>query len=68
MYEAIPDELKQCRNWVCWRYVERGGKKTKIPVNPRTGGAAKSNDPGTWADFSLAGFCSFRGCLSGTFG
>ena len=54
MYEAIPDELKQCRNWVCWRYVERGGKKTKIPVNPRTGGAAKSNDPGTWADFSLA--------------
>lgn len=54
MYENIPDEMKQRRNWVCWRYVKRGGKTTKLPVNPATGRMAKSNDPGTWADFETA--------------
>lgn len=25
---GIPDELKARRQWVCWRYEQRGGKAT----------------------------------------
>ena len=46
--QHFPQELKALPNWVCWRYQERGGKRTKVPYSPR-GGAAKSNDPSTWA-------------------
>lgn len=55
MYEKIPEELKRLPNWVCWR-GERSeeGKLRKIPVNPRTGGGAMSNNPETWTDFETA--------------
>ena len=40
MYELIPEELKQLKNWVVWKAVPdpkaHSGVK-KIPVNPRTG-------------------------------
>ncbi len=49
----IPQELKACPNWVLWRYVERDGKKTKIPYMVN-GSRAKSNDPATWTDFQTA--------------
>lgn len=59
MYELIPDELKALPRWVCWRAVPKETKDglTKIskePVNPRTGGMARSNDPSTWTDFDTA--------------
>lgn len=59
MYELIPDELKLLPRWVCWRAVpkETSDGLTKIskePVNPRTGGMARSNDPSTWTDFCTA--------------
>lgn len=59
MYELIPDELKALPRWVCWRAVpkETSDGLTKIskePVNPRTGGMARSNDPSTWTDFCTA--------------
>ena len=54
MYEKIPDELKRCPHWVCWRSEpdpkSHSGIK-KIPVNARTGGQAMSNNPETWCDF-----------------
>ena len=50
--ENIPEELKTVPQWVCWT------GSSKIPMNPVTGGNAKSNDPSTWADFETA--C--RGC------
>jgi hypothetical protein len=53
-YESIPTELKALDQWVCWKYVERDGKPTKLPVNPRTGGPASSTDPFTWASFDKA--------------
>lgn len=57
MYEKIPDELKKCRQWVCWRSEpdpkSHSGIK-KIPINPRTGGQAMSNNPDTWCDFETA--------------
>ena len=57
MYELIPEELKQLKNWVVWKAVPdpkaHSGVK-KIPVNPRTGGQAQSNNPETWTDFETA--------------
>ena len=48
---AVPSELRAQRRWVCWRRVERDGRATKMPVDARTGGMAKSTDPSTWATF-----------------
>lgn len=49
-----PACLRERRQWVAWRYVEREGKATKVPVNPRTGGSADSTDPTTWGTFQEA--------------
>ncbi len=57
MYECIPEELKLLHQWVCWKAMpdeSRPGRIKKIPVNPRTGGQAQSNNPGTWAAFDQA--------------
>lgn len=57
MYELIPDELKALPRWVCWRAVpdpKSHSGISKQPVNPRTGGMAKSNDASTWTDFDTA--------------
>jgi len=53
-FHNIPKELKEQPNWVNWISPKRNGKSTKIPVNPKTGGFAKSNDPSTWATFDEA--------------
>lgn len=44
----IPPELCACDQWVNWQYETRGGKPTKVPVNPHTGRRASSTDPATW--------------------
>ncbi|HPK26779.1 MAG TPA: phage/plasmid primase, P4 family [Anaerolineaceae bacterium] len=57
MYELIPQELRELRQWVCWQGVPdeiRPGKIKKIPVNPATGGQAQSNNPDTWTSFEAA--------------
>lgn len=57
MYELIPDEMKAQNRWVCWRAVpdpKSHSGISKQPVNPRTGGMAKSNDASTWTDFQTA--------------
>jgi hypothetical protein len=48
--EKIPEELRALRRWAYW--VE--GPEGKVPKNPRTGGNAKCNDPGTWGTFAEA--------------
>jgi putative DNA primase/helicase len=50
----IPQEMKDRRQWVCWRYEERDGKKTKVPINARTGKLASSTNPKTWNSFNVA--------------
>lgn len=47
----IPAALRERSQWVCWKYITRGGKQTKCPVNARGGGRADSTDPATWASF-----------------
>ncbi|HZX21284.1 MAG TPA: phage/plasmid primase, P4 family, partial [Clostridia bacterium] len=54
MYENIPQELKKLNQWVCWKTEERNGKISKVPMNPKTGGYAMSNNPATWTDYNTA--------------
>lgn len=63
MYEQIPGELKMLPQWVCWQFIpdeNRSEKMKKIPINPRTGGQAQSNNPDTWATFDVAYEASAR--------
>lgn len=42
------EELKELNQWVCWsKSKERG----KIPINPREGNGAQSNNPDTWGSY-----------------
>lgn len=51
---TIPAELQAWPQWVCWRAEQRGGKPTKLPVDPRSGELASSTDPSTWSSFDDA--------------
>ena len=51
---TIPGELKEQKRWVNWRKVQRGGKLTKVPINPSNGEQARSNGPVTWGTDSQA--------------
>lgn len=45
-YDAIPQEMKECKNWVCWRYIN-----TKVPFYRDDDGiehSAAVNAPETW--------------------
>ncbi len=45
----IPHELRPYKQFVCWKYVDRGKPKPdKIPVNPRTLGNGGVTWPNTW--------------------
>jgi len=35
--DNAPECIRQLPQWVAWKYVDRDGKPTKAPVNPRTG-------------------------------
>ena len=52
----VPEELRALPQWVGWKFKKLKGapKPTKIPVNVRTGGAGKSDDPSTWCNFQTA--------------
>jgi putative DNA primase/helicase len=40
---------------VCWKWATLpNGKRTKVPVNARTGRLAKANDPATWSTYQQA--------------
>lgn len=54
-YENVPAELKGLKQWVCYGVVldPHTGKWKKLPKTAG-GGAAKSNDPGTWTSFQNA--------------
>ena len=59
IYETIknntPNDLTSLSQWVAWSGTEgRNGKTVKIPINPKSGKPAKTNDPDTWASFEEA--------------
>ncbi len=37
MYRNIPEEMKNKKQWVCYKATPRGNKMTKIPINPISG-------------------------------
>ena len=46
--------IRDLRQWVCWRPEVRDGKPTKIPYSPLTGEKASSTNPETWAYYPEA--------------
>ncbi len=53
----IPVELRERPQWVAWKLLppaRLGGKPRKVPVNPKTGRNAATDDPTTWSTFDLA--------------
>jgi putative DNA primase/helicase len=53
-FSVLPDELKPYNHWVVWRFETRSGKQTKIPVDPKNGYNAASNQPESWATYEEA--------------
>lgn len=52
-FQNIPAELRALNQWVLWRYLEKEGRMTKIPLT-LTGHAASVSDPNTWCSFEQA--------------
>jgi putative DNA primase/helicase len=60
---GIPAELRALARWVAWRYIERDGRATKVPLCARTGAAASAIDPATWTDYiKVAQYARTHGC------
>ncbi len=51
---GVPAELLETPQWVCWRWEERAGKRTKVPMNAETGFNGSSTDPRTWSSSEAA--------------
>jgi putative DNA primase/helicase len=47
---AIPPELRERPQWVCWQLETRNGKPTKVPYDV-WGRYASVNNPATWSSF-----------------
>ena len=53
-FERIPQELRDVRQWHCWRMGKnKDGEDVKYPMQVN-GTSAKSNDASTWTDFETA--------------
>lgn len=52
--ENVPQCLRDRPQWVCWRFIERDGKRTKVPIDARTGRHASATDAATWTTFGAA--------------
>lgn len=65
--DGLPQELKDTGKFCVWRYETREGstKPTKVPVNPRTGGGAMSNNPDTFTGYQTALNALERGGFDG---
>src|SRR5215211_2420572 len=54
MTTSQTQNIRDLRQWVCWRSEERDGKSTKIPYSPITGRRASSTNPDTWGGYPEA--------------
>jgi len=54
MYQNVPSELKELKQWCVFQMQKRNGKFTKIPIDAHTGNHAKSNDESTWSSYDAA--------------
>src|SRR5829696_6313724 len=47
-------DIRDLRQWLCWRSEERDGNLTKVPYSPATGKRANSTVPETWTGYQEA--------------
>lgn len=53
-FSAIPAELRELKQWILWKYEDKGGSKaTKVPYSS-AGYLASVTDPSSWCDFNTA--------------
>jgi putative DNA primase/helicase len=52
--DNVPEELAERPQWVCWRFEERDGKRTKVPYSPITHRRASTTDLMSWGTFPQA--------------
>ncbi len=50
----IPEEFRRRTQWVVWKFVERDGKRTKVPYIAGGVGLADTTDLLTWRSFEEA--------------
>jgi len=55
---TIPRELQEKKQWICWRYQLRHGKRTKIPIDPKRNYYASSTNKHTWTNFIAANYAA----------
>ncbi|MBN2327484.1 MAG: hypothetical protein JXR73_10050 [Candidatus Omnitrophica bacterium] len=48
----IPQDLREFNQWVAWKLIERNGKSTKVPYDPRNGNNASVTNPNSWCSFN----------------
>ena len=55
-FALFPEEPKRLNNWVCWKIIRSADSPVtrKLPIDPKNGKAAKSNEPSTWGTFDQA--------------
>ena len=46
--------MKELAQWINWRYEERDGEITKVPICPHTGELAAVDRPETWGTYDEA--------------
>ena len=58
-YDRIPQELRDLNRWVAWTWkTGTRVKPAKVPINPKTGRNAQSNNPDSWGSFRQAQKCA----------
>lgn len=63
--DGLPIPMREYDQWVNWDWLLRDGKWTKVPINPRTGGAAAADTPATWGTYTQAVHAYHAGGLAG---
>jgi putative DNA primase/helicase len=51
---AIPLELRERDQWIIWRFVDRDGRRTKVPYRADGTGRASTTDPASWSSYDAA--------------
>jgi hypothetical protein len=57
LVQNVPDEMKAAANWVNFELVPNPKAHSgfdKVPINPKNGNKAQSNNPDTWGTFGQA--------------
>jgi hypothetical protein len=49
-FDTIPQELKDRRQWIVWKIIQKSGRDVKVPFQPN-GITARTDDPSTWYSF-----------------